>query len=325
MRRALAAAAVLLWIACWGGSAQVAAQQRFALLVSGASGGEEYATRFAAWIDAFGRTLTERLRFEARNVTVLSDVEATEQTATAANVRRAIAAVRQRMRRDDLLFVLLVGHGTFDGTEAKYNLVGPDLEASEWAALLQTLPGRVVLVNGTSGSFPFIERLAGPRRIVITATDSEAQRFDTVFPEYFVKAFEDDAADLDKNQRISIWEAFAYASAGVRRHYQQRGLLPTERSLLDDNGDGAGKGAAERGDDGAHASRTYLDEELPGAAPTDEELLKLLQRKALVEAELEELKIRKAFLPAGEYAKEFERIIIDLARVSRDIRQRLKT
>lgn len=306
-------------------SAAADAGERYALVVSGANGGPEYAEPYAAWTAAFERTLTERMKFDRALVTVLSDSDNASDVATAANVRKAVEAVRQRMTRDDLLFVLLIGHGTSDGEEAKFNLVGPDLESLEWAALLKALPGQVVVVNTTAGSFPFIERLSGPRRIVISATDSAAQRFDTAFPEYFIMAFEDEAADLDKNGRVSVWEAFASTSAAVRRHYQQRGQLATERSLLDDNGDGVGRGAAEAGADGSQAIRTYLDETAPGTAPTDEALLALLQRKALIEAELDELKIRKAFLQAEEYATEFERIITDLARVSSEIRKRHKT
>lgn len=308
-----------------GVPANVIAQQRYALIISGASGGDEYAAQYAAWTDTLQQTLVRRMRFETARVTVLSETDQPQASSTAENVRKAIGAVRQQMRREDLLFVFLAGHGTFDGVDAKFNLVGPDLESAEWGALLKPLPGHVVVVNSTAGSFPFIERLSGPRRIVITATDSVAQRFDTVFADYFVKAFDDQSADLDKNERISVWEAFASAAAGVRRHYQQRGQLATERSLLDDNGDGIGTSAAEQGQDGAQASRTYLEAEQPGAAPTDEELLKLLQRKALLEGELEELKIRRAFLPAEEYAKEFERIITEYARVSSDIRKRTKT
>jgi hypothetical protein len=306
--------------------AQAPAQkQRFALIVSGATGGDEYAAQYAAWTDTLEQVLVQRMRFEPGGITILSETDKPESASTADNVRKAIAAVRQRMGRDDLLLVFLAGHGTFDGVDAKFNLVGPDLESAEWAALLKPLPGYVVVVNTTAGSFPFIERLSGPRRIVVTATDSVAQRFDTVFAEYFVKAFDDDAADLDKNQRISVWEAFAAAAAGVRRHYQQRGQLATERPLLDDNGDGVGTSASEQGQDGTQASRTYLEIEQPGAAPTDEELLKLLQRKALLEGELDELKIRRAFLAAEEYAKEFERIITEYARVSSEIRKRTKT
>ena len=303
----------------------VSAEQRFALIVSGATGGQEYAAQYTAWTDTLSRVFADRFKFGRDALTILSETETPAFAATAENVRRVIGSVRDRMTRDDLFVIILIGHGTFDGVDAKFNLVGRDLESAEWAALLRPLTGRVVIVNTTAGSFPFIERLAGPRRIVITATDSVAQRFDTVFPEYFVKAFEDESADLDKNQRISIWEAFASASAGVRRHYQQRGQLSTERALIDDNGDGTGRGAADEGQDGTSASRTYLEATDPGAPPTDEELLKLLQRKSLLEAEVEELRIRRSFLPPADYAKEFERVMIELAKVARDIRQRKKT
>ena len=299
--------------------------QRFAIVVSGAAGGPEYATQYAQWSDGLSRTLVESLKFDPALVTVLADTPKTATTSTAENVRRAITAVRERMTRDDLLLIVLIGHGTFDGTDAKFNLVGRDLESAEWSALVRPLPGRVVIVNTSSASFPFLERLSGPRRVVITATDSVAQRFDTVFPEYFISALTDPAADLDKNGRISMWEAFASATTSVRRHYQQRGQLSTERPLLDDNGDGVGKDSADPGDDGSLASRTYLDESLPGAAPTDDVLLKLLQKKAMLEADVDDLKIRKTFLPRDQYAKEFERIMIELAQVSHDIRVRTKS
>ena len=162
--------------------------------------------------------------------------------ATAANVRQHLTTVRRAMTRDYFLFIVLIGHGTYDGVDAKFNLVGADLESAQWAELVAGLPGRVVVVNTSSASFPFIERLTGDRRVVITATDSVAQRFDTVFPEYFIKAFRSDAADIDKNDRISIWEAFIAATGEVRRHDQRRGQLATERALLDDNGDGVGEG-----------------------------------------------------------------------------------
>ena len=300
-------------------------QERFALVVSGATGGQEYATQYQAWSDSLKRIFTQRFRIDPDNVVVLAEGDDPARASTADNVRKTVAQVQQQMKRDDLLVIVLIGHGTFDGVDAKFNLVGRDMESAEWGTLLRPVPGTVVVVNTTAGSFPFIERLAGPRRIVITATDSVAQRFDTVFPEYFVKAFEDDGADLDKNQRISIWEAFAFASGAVRRHYQQRGQLSTERPLIDDNGDGVGRAVAEDGQDGTASSRTYLENAKPGAPETDEELLKLLQRKSLLEAELEELRIRKTFLPSAEYAKEFERLITDYARVSSSIRERKKT
>jgi len=321
MRASVFAAAVMLLV----GSVQASADQRYALIVSGAAGGAEYVGQYDGWTAQLSKTLVETLKFDPALVRVLSDTARSIDSATADNVRRLIASVAARMTRDDVLFVFLIGHGTFDGTDAKFNLVGPDLDSIEWSALLKPIPGRVVLVNTSSASFPFLERLSGPRRIVITATDSPAQRYDTVFAEYFIRALTDPAADLDKNDRVSIWEAFAAASAAVRRHYQQRGQLSTEHALLDDNGDGVGNEVTTPGDDGSLASRTYLDESFPGAQPTDEVLLKLLQRKATLEAEVEDLKVRRQFLAPAEYAKEFERLMIELSQISHDIRQRTKT
>lgn len=323
MRLLAAAAVVAVGLASTATTAL--AQQRYALIVAGATGGEEYAAQYSRWTTSLSQSLTGRMKLDPAHVTILMESGAPETIASAANVRGKLSDIGKAMSREDLLLLVLIGHGTFDGLDAKFNLVGPDLESAEWAALLKPLAGRIVVINTTSGSFPFLERLAGPRRIVVTATDSAAQRFDTAFPQYFAASFDDDTADIDKNGRISIWEAFAAASAGVRRHYQQRGQLATERALLDDNGDGIGNEAISPGDDGSLASRTYLDEPLPGAAPTDEMLLKLLQRRATLEAEVEDLKIRKSFLPPGDYVREFERLMIDLARVSHDIRERGKS
>lgn len=322
MVHALRAAVLVL---CLLAPAQTVAAQRFALIVAGASGGPEYVAQYDRWTADLSKGLVENLRFDAALVTVLTDTTKPAAAATAENVRRALGSIAARMTRDDLLLIVLIGHGTFDGTDAKFNLVGRDLESAEWADLLRPLAGRVVMVNTAPASFPFLERLAAPRRIVVTATDSPAQGFDTIFPEYFIRSLFDTAADLDKNGRISIWEAFAAASANVGRHYQQRGQLSTEHALLDDNGDGTGNEPSGAAGDGSLASRTYLDESLPGAPPTDEVLLKLLQNKARLEAEVEDLKIRRAFLPAPEYAREFERIMIELARVSHDIRVRTKS
>jgi hypothetical protein len=301
------------------------AAERYAVIVAGASGGPEYAEQYSRWTRELSEVLVDRLKLDRERVKVFGDTKDPATAATAENIRKHLAAIRRGMTRDDILLVVLIGHGTFDGTDAKFNLVGADLESAQWAELVAGLPGRLVLVNTTSASFPFIERLAGDRRVVITATDSIAQRFDTVFPDYFVKAFQGDVADIDKNGRISMWEAFTTATAEVRRHYQRRGQLATERALLDDNGDGVGREAAGAGDDGSVASRVYLDEQLPGAAPTDEVLVLLLQKRATLEAEVDELKVRRSFLPPTQYQQEFERLMIELARVARDIRARIKS
>jgi hypothetical protein len=313
---------VILALAVAGSAA---AQQRHALIVTGATGGAVYAVQYREWSETLRKTLVEVLDFDPAHVVLLSETDAAAAAATAVNIKKYFASVRRTLARDDLLFVVLIGHGTFDGVDAKFNLVGPDLESAEWASLLRGLPGRQVIVNTAAASFPFLERLAGPRRVVIAATDSVVQRFDTVFPEHFITAFSDDAADIDKNGRVSIWEAFAFAGTGVRRYYQQRGQLTTERPLLDDNGDGLGRESAGQGEDGSLASRTYLDESAPGAPPTDEVLLQLLQQRTALEVEVEELKVKKQFMQPLEYSTEFERLMIELAKVSRAIRSRMKT
>jgi hypothetical protein len=306
-------------------AAPVAAEERYALIVSGATGGTDYQQQYTQWTQMLSQTLVDRMKFDPARILVLGESGDAASSPTAANVRKAIGATSRRMRAGDLFLIVLIGHGTFDGVEAKFNLVGPDLESAEWASMLAGTPGRLVIVNAAAASFPFVERLAGPRRIVISATDSAAQRFDTVFPGYFVTALADETADIDKNSRISIWEAFASAAGSVRRHYLQRGQLATERSLLDDNGDGHGREAAAQGEDGSLASRTYLDAPPAGAAPTDEVLVDLLQRRASLTAEIEELQVKKTFMSAEEYAREFERVMIALARIGRDIRARTKS
>lgn len=298
--------------------------QRYAVVVSGANGEASYAEEYAQWRDALVTALKDKFAFDSSSIDVLYDGGDEAHTSTATSVRAAIERLRPKLHPDDLLLVVLIGHGTFDGAEAKFNLVGPDMTASEWASLLKPLPGRLVLVNSTSASFPFIEQLAASGRIIVTATDSPGQRFDTVFPDYFIKALTDPSADLDKNGRVSIWEAFIAASFGVRRHYEQRGQLATERSLLDDDGDGKGREAGGDGEDGSAAARTYLDDEV-GAAPTDEELLALLQKRAALQVDAEELKQRRQLMTPDEYQKEFEGLMIDLAKVSREIRKRQKT
>src|SRR4029450_11483712 len=114
---------------------------------------------------------------------------------------------------------------------------------AEWVTLLRGLPGRLVIVNGAPASSPFIERLAGPRRIIISATDSVVQRFDTVFPEYFIAAFQEGPADIDKNGRTSFWEAFAWAAGRVRAPRAGAAASGGGPPL---SGSGAGRGASDR-------------------------------------------------------------------------------
>jgi len=314
----IAAAVIVATLAV---SAGAAAGERYAIVVTGAAGGETYARKYADIRTRFAATLRETFAYTPDHVFVLGEQETQGmQKATRENVQRLLADLRKRLTKDDQLLVFLVGHGTTDSEEAKFNLIGPDLSASEWAELLNPIPGRIVFVNTSGASFPFLRKLARRGHVVLTATDSVAQQFETVFPEFFVKAFEDEAADADKSGRVSIWEAFTYASAAVRQWFEQKGELPTERPMLDDTGGGVGREAAAPGVDGALARTTYLEPEPTVELPSDAALATLVKRRAAIELALEDLKARKETLPADQYDAELERILTELARVSLQIK-----
>jgi hypothetical protein len=313
---------MLLGWACLLVASSAWAEQRFAVVLSGASGGPKYAEQMAEWRSGIRSALVDRYGFPAENVRVFADESVkSDLQGTAQNVRTAMAALRKQLTRDDLLFVVLLGHGTFDGEAAKFNLVGPDLTAADWATLLNGLAGRLVIVNTTEASFPFLERLSGPNRVVITATDSAAQKYATVFPDYFAKAIREASTDLDKNGRTSIFEVFATASLAVKQHYEQRGQLTTERAVIDDNGDGVGRESEAPGPDGALARTLYLDAELPAAA-NNPELAALLRRRRELESDAEALKLKKGSMPASAWEAEYEKLMVELARISREIKSK---
>jgi hypothetical protein len=297
--------------------------EHYALVISGASGGDVYAQKYDNWRSSFVATLREKFAYTDDHIIVLAERESEGVgKATRDNVRHAAGDLQKRLTKDDQLLVLLIGHGSaLDDDDAKFNLVGPDLRATEWAELLAPIAGKLVFIDTTGASFPFLRKIAGRGHVVVTATDSAAQQFETVFAEFFVKAFTDPAADVDSNGRISIWEAFSYASAGVRQWFERRGQLATERPLLDDTGAGIGREAQNPGADGAVARVTYLDPDVP-AIPTNDALAALLKRRSELEADLEALKARKSSMPADQYDAALEKLLLELAQISRQIRAR---
>lgn len=301
-------------------ASSVHAADRYAVVVTGASGGQVYAEKYEKWRVSFLATLKQTFNYPDDHIFTLAETESRNVAqSTRDNVRRVFAGLRGRLASDDLLLVMLIGHGTTgEDEEAKFNLVGPDLKSAEWAELLKPIQARIVFVNTTGGSFPFLRRLSGPGRIVITATDSPAQQFETVFPEFFLKAFSDPAADADKNGRVSMWEAFAYASGAVHQWFDQHGQLSTERPLLDDNGDGVGQEAQNPGPDGTLARTVYLAPESPGAGDPE-----LVTRRAALERQLDDLRARKASSSnTGQLDAEIEKLLIEIAQLSRQLRDK---
>ncbi len=299
------------------------AQQRFALIVSGASGGSPYAERYDRWRGALVSSLRSDLHFQEEDLFVLAETPGPRVgRASQEGIRQVTRTLARRLSDDATLLVVLIGHGTFDGIDAKFNLVGPDLDAAEWRSLLEPLPGRLIFANTTSASFPFLEHLTGERRIVITATNSPEQRYETQFAAFFVEALKTEASDFDKDGRVSIWEAFTRASSGVERWYEQQGRVSTERPILDDTGDGVGKVAGEPGLDGTLARRVFLDRSAEADQISDRRLSGLLDQRKSLELEVEVLKARVGQLARHTYEAEMEILLLKLARVSHEIRAR---
>ena len=322
-RRARVSVGVLAVLLMGLGARLALAQDQYTLIVTGASGGATFKEDHDRWRAALVTALRNRPVFDDDHLIVLAETPGPGiGRASREGVRQAAAQLAGRMGEDAVLYVVLVGHGSFDGIDAKFNLVGPDLEAAEWDALLSRLPGRLVFVNTTSASFPFLERLAGRGRTIVTATESAVQRYDTVFPEFFVEAFVKSAADRDKDGRVSILEAFEFASVGVRQWYQQRGRLATERALIDDNGDGRGTEAGQPGPDGLAAARLYLGAGLEEAeVVTDPRLAPLVARREELRQAVDDLKAVKVDMSPERYLRDLERVLIELASVSRQIRR----
>ena len=299
-----------------------ATETRWAVIISGASGGEKYAEQMRDWREGLRSALVDRYGFKSEHVRLLVDESAAAgEKGSGANVRKVFTEIKQAGTKDDFVLVVLLGHGTYDGEVAKFNLVGPDLTARDWTDLLAGVQGRLAVVNTTEASFPFLESLTAKGRVVITATDSAAQKYATVFPEYFVKAMREASTDLDKNGRTSLFEVFAAASAAVKQHYEQKGQLATERAVIDDNGDGKGREATAEGPDGGVARISYLDAE-SAAENASPELAALAKRRRTLEMQAEEHKQLKGVMPEAEWNARFEKLMLELAQVSAEIRKK---
>ncbi len=307
-----------------GAAARPAADpNKFAVIVSGASGDEEFAKRFAKWTAELRRALVERFGFDESRLTVLTESPAggASPRATADELRRVFGALRAATTPESTVFVFLIGHGTFDGRAAKFSLVGPDMSAAEYAGLINAVPARrIVVFNMASASGEFIKPLSARGRVVVTATRSGQEQNATRFPEHLIAALSARDADADQNGRVSVLEAFDHAARLTAEQYKRAGRLATEHALLDDSGDGVGHPSAEGGD-GAVARHVYLDSLSAEQAAAGAETAKLLRERERLEVEVEQLKARKALLPEAEYEAELERVFVSLAKVNRSIKR----
>src|SRR6185503_739087 len=245
----------------------------------------------------------------------------TEKQATAEEVKRTFASLKLQLDANNLLFVFLIGHGSFDGKESKFNLIGPDLPASEYNVLLSALPTRrIVVFNMASASGEFIKSLAAKGRIVITATRNGQETNATRFTGFLIAALNANDGDTDQDGHTSVLEAFVYATRLTDDFYKRAGRLASEHAMIDDNGDGVGHEKVEAGE-GLLARATYLDSLSVDEAAASAATGKLLKERTRLEGEIEQLIARKSNMPETEYEATLERLFIELAKVNRSIKQ----
>ncbi|HJT68275.1 MAG TPA: hypothetical protein VJ749_17590 [Pyrinomonadaceae bacterium] len=287
---------------------------KFVLIINGAGGEAAYAKQFEQWTTELQAALSDHYGFGAEQTKVLP-------RATAEDVKRTFAQLKTQLDANNVLFVFLIGHGSFDGKESKFNLVGPDLSASDYNALLTSLPThRVVIFNMSSASGEFAKSLSAKGRIVITATKSGQESNATRFPGFFIAALNAKDADTDQDGHVSVLEAFVYANRLTADFYARAGRLATEHALLEDNGDGVGHEKAEAGE-GLLARATYLDSLSIDEAAASAATGRLLKERTRLEAEIEQLIARKQNMPEAQYEASLERLFIELAKINRSIKQ----
>jgi hypothetical protein len=297
------------------------------VVVVGAGGAPEYAARFREAAEHWRKAGTRA----GAAVTVIG-----LGAAAGGEDRGALQAALASAARGDggPLWLVFVGHGTYDGRVARFNLRGPDLSGPELAQWLAPLRRPLIFVHGASASAPFIKAVTGPGRIIVTATKSGAEQNATRFGLAIAQAIADARADLDRDGAVSLLEAFLYAAKRVEASYAEEGLLATEHALLEDNGDGLGtpasffrglaavqSAAGDAARDGDRARRVTL---IAAAAEPDLDPAARRRRDELelAIAELRERRQRqgqsgKDALPDAVYYARLEKLLLELARIYR--------
>src|SRR6476620_2159134 len=292
------------------------AQDVHLLVVTGVGGDDEHSAQFQKWAGAVVDSAKKHGVLEA-NITWLG--EAPEKDArikgrsSKDNVSKAFTDLAAASKPNDEIFVMLIGHGSFDGKTAAFNLPGPDLTAGDYAMLLQKFTTqRIVFVNTASSSGAFLQPLAGPARTIVTATKTGGERNETRFAEYFVQALDSEEADRDRNGRVSVQEAFDFAASKVKAAYEKEGHILTEHAALDDSSQGKLAGtqylAPER-------SRTAA------AQNADPALRALLEQRDALERQVNDLRLKKDSMDQATYDQQLEKLLTDLAVKTRQIRE----
>jgi hypothetical protein len=303
------------------------------VIVTGIPGEPRFAESFHTQAITLAQALVRQHGVPREQVTILAADPARDPSwitakATKAEVSKALARVGLAASPDDRVMLVLIGHGSGSGATSRINISGPDLTAAELARELAPLaPRTIAVVNAASAGGDFAKVLAGENRIVITATASSQERNETIFAEHFVAAFAGDAADADKDDRISLLEAYRYAQREVVRVYERDNRLLTEHARLEDDGDGRGTAApdGEQGDGRLARRFAFGGGAVAVRAESDTVLAALLRERGTLERKIEVLRARKDSMETATYERELEALLVRLAEVNQAARSREAT
>jgi len=300
-----------------------ASPSTYVVIVTGLGGDPDY----AKMIDGWGKDLHTALEKSGMNKDHLYWLAATKQDGVYAvsqgdQIRRLLDLLAARMTPQDAFQLYLIGHGSYDEYDYRFNIPGPDFTAAQLGEMLSKIRcERQAVINMTSasgGSHPLLRKKG---RVVITSTSAGQERNFSVFARYFVAAMQDASADADKNDSISAMEAFRYATRELTRYYETQKRLATEHPMIEDKGEGDGvrEANAENGE-GLLASATPLLRLGSQAAALDSpELRELRARKRQTEESIEQLKYQKASMDSQEYMQHLEKLLVDLAQVQQHL------
>jgi hypothetical protein len=283
------------------------------VVVAGLGGEADYEQRFTAAAKDLDRI------FGAAGSTAHVYTLAGAQ-ATAKQLAETLSAVARAAKVDDDFALILIGHGSFDGAEYKFNLVGPDVTAREIAAMCDRIVARrQLIVDTTSASGGAVEVLERPGRAVIAATKSGTEKNATVFARYWVEALEDPTADTDKSDSISAMEAFRYAAKKTAAFYDSQKRLATEHAVFNDTGRGEPVRESGNGQGMLMSSFTLLRIGTNQQAANDPAKRALLDRKDELEQRIDTLKYQKAAMDPQDYKKQLTDALVELAKVQGEL------
>jgi len=315
-------------------SSAASAKETYLVIIVGLGGEDAYREKFDQWAMDMRDAAVNRYGVSEDKVYYLAEKpelypDHVHARSTKDNVIALFGELETKVSPGDQLYVLLIGHGSFRSEQSRFNLPGPDVTAEDFDSMLEPFSEQqVVFVNASSASGNFLPVLAAGNRIIVAATKSGYERNESQFGQYFVEAYAGDAADTDKNGRISVLEAFTYARVRVDGYYKEENILKTEHAVLDDNGDGEGVSEPDE-NEGDVASAAYLlgDAALAegfseGEIAGDPELARLVDKKLELEGRVEALRLQKDSMPEEMYLTELESLLLELATVTRSVDER---